>query len=259
VPGDAFNASRLATVVVVRLTSNLRWAAAPGNVLLNAKRMGLPRDPSQTSQVVAVDRTLLTERVEQTSAVARDRASRVKCSIEPRRTATRWTATPMTTTVPTILISRNSSLAENARRAPIGSMQLTQCVLARNSRTLAGRSCNRGLVAPESGVLLWTPCHSGRQRRCPCAVSATKVASGDGVPSTISMTWGISLTARCSLDSHLLAGEAELRLPGAVRMDDLPIAHGDASRIERCACDYLASDRQAGHADAVWSQVGLEH
>lgn len=42
--GDAFNASRLATVVVVPLTSDLRWATGPGNVLLTAKRTGLPRD-----------------------------------------------------------------------------------------------------------------------------------------------------------------------------------------------------------------------
>jgi len=64
VQGDAFNASRLATVVVVPLTSNLRWAAAPGNVLLSAKRTGLPRDSvANVSQIVAVDRGILTERV----------------------------------------------------------------------------------------------------------------------------------------------------------------------------------------------------
>jgi mRNA interferase MazF len=69
VQGDAFNASRLATVVVVPLTSNLRWASAPGNVLLNAKRTGLPRDSvANVSQVVAVDRKMLTERVGQISA-----------------------------------------------------------------------------------------------------------------------------------------------------------------------------------------------
>jgi len=63
VQGDAFNASRLATVVVVPLTSNLRWAAAPGNVLLSAKRAGLPRDSvANVSQIVAVDRAILTER-----------------------------------------------------------------------------------------------------------------------------------------------------------------------------------------------------
>ena len=64
VQGDAFNASRLATVVVVPLTSNLRWASAPGNVLLAAKRTGLPRDSvANVSQIVAVDRVLLGERV----------------------------------------------------------------------------------------------------------------------------------------------------------------------------------------------------
>ena len=63
VQGDAFNASRLATTVVVPLTSNLRWAAAPGNVLLPATRTGLPKDSvANVSQFVAVDRSLLTER-----------------------------------------------------------------------------------------------------------------------------------------------------------------------------------------------------
>ena len=37
VQGDAFNRSRLATVVCVPLTSNLKWADAPGNVLLGAQ------------------------------------------------------------------------------------------------------------------------------------------------------------------------------------------------------------------------------
>jgi len=64
VQGDAFNASRLATVVVVPLTSTLRWASAPGNVLLAAKRTGLPRDSvANVSQIVAVDRSILAERV----------------------------------------------------------------------------------------------------------------------------------------------------------------------------------------------------
>ena len=64
VQGDAFNASRLATVIVVPLTSNLRWAAAPGNVFLSADRTGLPKDSVvNVSQVVAVDRSVLSERV----------------------------------------------------------------------------------------------------------------------------------------------------------------------------------------------------
>jgi mRNA interferase MazF len=64
VQGDAFNASRLATVAVVPLTSNLRWAAAPGNVLLAEERVGLPKDSvANVSQIVSIDRGVLSERV----------------------------------------------------------------------------------------------------------------------------------------------------------------------------------------------------
>lgn len=64
VQGDAFNRSHVATVVCVPLTSNLRWAGAPGNVLLPARSSGLPRDSvANVSQIVTLDRALLTERV----------------------------------------------------------------------------------------------------------------------------------------------------------------------------------------------------
>ena len=64
VQGDALNRSRLATVVCVPLTSNLRWADAPGNALLTARATGLPKDSvANASQVVTLDKTLLTERV----------------------------------------------------------------------------------------------------------------------------------------------------------------------------------------------------
>jgi mRNA interferase MazF len=64
VQGDPLNRSRLATVVCVPLTSNLRWADAPGNVRLHAKATGLPGDSvANVSQIVALDRTVLTERV----------------------------------------------------------------------------------------------------------------------------------------------------------------------------------------------------
>lgn len=63
VQGDAFNRSRLATVVCVPLTSQLRWADAPGNVLLRARSTGLPRDSvANVSLILAVDRSQLTER-----------------------------------------------------------------------------------------------------------------------------------------------------------------------------------------------------
>jgi mRNA interferase MazF len=64
VQGDALNQSRLATVICVPLTSNLKWAAAPGNVVLKAKTTGLPKDSvANVSQIVSIDRDMLTERV----------------------------------------------------------------------------------------------------------------------------------------------------------------------------------------------------
>ena len=68
VQGNAFNRSRIATVVVVPLTSNLRWAGAPGNVALRAGRTRLPKDSvANVSQVVTIGRGLLTEHVGQLS------------------------------------------------------------------------------------------------------------------------------------------------------------------------------------------------
>ena len=58
------NRSRTATVVCVPLTSNLKWADAPGNVLLGARATGLPKDSvANVSQIVTLDRGLLTELV----------------------------------------------------------------------------------------------------------------------------------------------------------------------------------------------------
>ncbi len=60
-----FNASRIATAVVVPLTSNLRLAAAPGNVVLSAAGTGLPKDSvANVSQVLSIDRALLEDRAE---------------------------------------------------------------------------------------------------------------------------------------------------------------------------------------------------
>lgn len=64
VQGDPLNRSRIATAVCVPLTSNLRWADAPGNVSLPARLTGLPKESvANVSQIVAIDRELLTERV----------------------------------------------------------------------------------------------------------------------------------------------------------------------------------------------------
>jgi mRNA interferase MazF len=73
VQGDPFNASALPTVVVVPLTSNLRWADAPGNVRLTARMTGLPRDSvANVSQILAVDRAVLRDRAGRLTAAKVD-------------------------------------------------------------------------------------------------------------------------------------------------------------------------------------------
>jgi mRNA interferase MazF len=63
VQGEALNRSRISTVVCVPLTSNLRWADAPGNVPLSARVTGLPKDyVAKVSEVRILDRGLFTER-----------------------------------------------------------------------------------------------------------------------------------------------------------------------------------------------------
>lgn len=54
---DPINRSQIATVIVISLTSNLKWAMAPGNVLLKAKSTGLPKDSvANVSQIITIDR-----------------------------------------------------------------------------------------------------------------------------------------------------------------------------------------------------------
>lgn len=63
VQSDAMNRSRIGTVVCVPLTSNLKWATAPGNVLLKSWVTGLPKDSvANVSLIVALDKQQLTER-----------------------------------------------------------------------------------------------------------------------------------------------------------------------------------------------------
>jgi mRNA interferase MazF len=62
VQGNPLNRSRIATIVCVPLTSNLKWADAPGNVLIVARESGLPKDSvANPSLIVSLDRSLLVE------------------------------------------------------------------------------------------------------------------------------------------------------------------------------------------------------
>jgi mRNA interferase MazF len=60
---NEFKASRIATMIAVVVTSNLRLAEAPGNVLLRARATGLKRDSvANVSQLVTIDKNFLTEK-----------------------------------------------------------------------------------------------------------------------------------------------------------------------------------------------------
>lgn len=64
VQNDAFNQSRISTVVVAVITGNLDLARAFGNVLLRKGEAGLPRSSVvNISQLATVDRTMLAGRI----------------------------------------------------------------------------------------------------------------------------------------------------------------------------------------------------
>lgn len=64
VSADAFNASRINTVVVAAVSSNTRLADAPGNITLPTGRSGLGKDSVvNVSQVATVDKRRLSDPV----------------------------------------------------------------------------------------------------------------------------------------------------------------------------------------------------
>jgi mRNA interferase MazF len=64
IQSNDFNQSRIATVIAIVITSNIRLAQAPGNVLLPARTTKLSQDSvANISQVITVDKSFLTERV----------------------------------------------------------------------------------------------------------------------------------------------------------------------------------------------------
>ena len=68
IQSDDFNKSRINTVVVAMLTSNLRLEAAPGNVFLTKRSTKLPKDSViNVSQIVTLDKSFLTKRVSRLS------------------------------------------------------------------------------------------------------------------------------------------------------------------------------------------------
>ena len=64
VQSDEFNQSAIRTTICAVITSNLRLAAAPGNVSLKRRASGLSKDSVvNVSQLITVDKQLLTSRI----------------------------------------------------------------------------------------------------------------------------------------------------------------------------------------------------
>lgn len=64
IQNNLFNRSRINTVVVCAITSNLKRAAAPGNVLLEKGEANLPkRSVVNVSQIFTVDKANLVEKI----------------------------------------------------------------------------------------------------------------------------------------------------------------------------------------------------
>lgn len=75
VQDDVFNRSRITTVVVCALTSNLHRAGEPGNVLLDVGEGGLPRQSVVVvSQISSVDKARLGERI---GSLSQDRVDQI--------------------------------------------------------------------------------------------------------------------------------------------------------------------------------------
>ena len=64
IQADAFNASRIETVLAAIISSNLSLVDAPGNVLIKASRSGLPKDSVvNVSQIVTINKSFLLARM----------------------------------------------------------------------------------------------------------------------------------------------------------------------------------------------------
>ena len=86
VQNNLFNRSHVRTVVVCPLTSNIKRADAPGNVLVEKKEANLPKESVvNVSQVFTVDRTQLDEYIGTLSPTRiREIINGIKLVIDPR-------------------------------------------------------------------------------------------------------------------------------------------------------------------------------
>lgn len=86
IQNNVFNASRINTVLVCALTSNLKWAKAPGNILLKKGEGNLPKDSViNVSQIETIDKSFLIEKIGALSpSRVRQIIEGIRLLIEPR-------------------------------------------------------------------------------------------------------------------------------------------------------------------------------
>ena len=86
IQNNLFNRSRINTVVVCVLTSNLRRANSPGNVLLEAGEADLPEQSVvNVSQILTIDKSQLGEKIGTLSAErVRQILDGIRLVVEPR-------------------------------------------------------------------------------------------------------------------------------------------------------------------------------
>lgn len=89
IQNNLFNAGRIQTVIICGLTTNLRRAAAPGNVLLNPGEGSLRKQSVvNVLQIITVDKTQLIEYIGTLSARrVRDILNGLDLVLEPREPA----------------------------------------------------------------------------------------------------------------------------------------------------------------------------
>lgn len=62
IQADEFNVSKISTVIVVAITSNVKLADAPGNTYLAKDKSGLSKDSvANVSQILTLDKSFLVE------------------------------------------------------------------------------------------------------------------------------------------------------------------------------------------------------
>lgn len=86
IQNNVFNRSPIGTIVVCALTTNLRRAKAPGNVLLNETEADLPKQSVVVvSQVLTIDKSELVDKI---GALSKERVNEIlegiKLLTEPR-------------------------------------------------------------------------------------------------------------------------------------------------------------------------------